>query len=223
MTVNIRSFLHNKKKAIKALYGEIFPLYIDYLRKELYDWNTVLDLGCGGDSPIQYCNVSFSVGVELFESYLQKTKKKVIHNQCIKADIRKIEFKPKSFDIVVALDVLEHLTKEEGSELIKKMEKWARKKIIVFTPNGFVWQDDYDYNPFQVHKSGWDVQEFDKLGFKVFGINGWKRLRGYSALIKYRPTILWNTISNLTQKITCRNPKFAFQLLVVKEIDGSKK
>ena len=205
--------------AYKKNFADDYP---KILKKKLYDCNTVLELGCGYNSPIQYCNVHFSVGVELFEPYLQESKKKAIHKQYIKADIRKIEFKPKSFDTVVALDVLEHLTTEEGLMLIKKMEKWSRKKIIIFTPNGYVWQDDYDNNPLQEHKSGWSAKELEKLGFKVFGINGWKKLRGYKASIKYKPTIIWGVISNLTQKVTYRHPKFAFQLFAVKQTGDRK-
>ncbi len=100
--------------------------------------------------------------------------------------------------------------------MIKKIEKWARKKIIIFTPNGLLWQDGYDNNSLQKHKSGWSVEELEKLGFRVYGINGWKKLRGYKASIKYKPTRLWSIISDLTQKITYKNPKFAFQLLAVK-------
>lgn len=208
-----------KNKVIKTLYNKLFPSWIKKLKKELSKGNTVLDLGCGCNSPIQYCDLPFSVGVELFEPYLQESKKKGIHNQYIKADIRKVELKPKSFDAVVLLDVLEHLKEEEGYELIKKMEKWARKKIIIFTSNGLVYQNGYDNNPLQEHKSGWSVE---KLGFKVYGINGWKKLRGYKASIKYKPTLLWHIISNLTQKITYYCPKFAFQLFAVKET-GDKK
>ena len=212
-----------KNKAIRPLYNKIFPsYYTDCLRKELSDCNTALDLGCGKNSPVQHCNVPFSVGVELFEHYLQESKKKGIHNQYIKADIRKIEFKPKSFDAVMALDVLEHLTTEEGYELVEKMEKWAMRKIIIFTPNGYVWQDDYDNNPLQEHKSGWSVEELERSGFKVFGMNGWKKLRGYKGSVKYKPTLLWSVISDLTQKITYWHPKFAFQLLAIKET-GDKK
>lgn len=208
-----------KNKAIITLYNKIYPSYkIYYLRKEISGCDTVLDLGCGKNSLVQYCNVPFSVGVELFEPYLQESKNKSIHNQCIKADIRKIEFKPKSFDAVVALDVLEHLTAEEGLALILKMEKWAKKKIIVFTPNGYVWQDGFDNNPLQEHKSGWGVEELERLGFKVFGVNGWKKLRGYKGSIRYKPTLLWGVISNLTQKLVYRYPKFAFQLLGVKQM-----
>jgi len=212
-----------KTQFIKNVYNKIFPSWIGYLKKELSDCSTVLDLGCGYNSPIQHCDVPFSLGVELFEPYLQESKAKGIHNQYIKADIRKIEFKPKSFDAILCSEVFEHLTKEEGYELVKRMEKWVRKKIIITTPNGYLWQDGYDNNPLQEHKSGWDVEELEKLGFKVFGMNGWKKLRGYKGSVKYKPALLWTTISNLTQKITYRYPKLAFQLFAVKEIDGGRK
>jgi SAM-dependent methyltransferase len=211
----IQAFLH-------PFSAKLFTPWTEYLKKELSDCNTVLDLGCGYNSPIQYCNVHYSVGVELFEPYLQESQKKHIHNEYIKADIRNIEFKPKSFDAVLCSEVLEHLTKEEGYELIKKMEKWAIKKIIITTPNEYLWQDGYDNNPMQEHKSGWSVEELENLGFKVFGMNGWKKLKGYKGLIKYKPTFLWQRISDLTQKITYRYPKYAFQLFAIKKLKKTK-
>ena len=220
MTNKKTYFQFVKKKAIKPLYIKLFPSWIDYLKKELSDCNTILDLGCGYNSSIQYCNVPFSVGVELFEPYLQESKKKGIHDEYIKADLTKIEFKPKSFDAILCSEVFEHLTKEEGYELVKRMEKWVRKKIIITTPNGYLWQDGYDNNPLQEHKSGWDVEELERLGFKVFGMNGWKKLREYKGSVKYKPTLLWSVISNLTQKITYRYPKLAFQLFAIKEINN---
>lgn len=204
------------------LYKKLFPSWINYLKRELSDCNTLLDLGCGYNSPIQYRDVPFSVGVELFEPYLQESKKKGIHNEYLKVDIITVEFKPKSFDAILCSEVLEHLTKEEGYKLVKKMQKWARKKIIITTPNGYLWQNSYDSNPLQEHKSGWSVEELEGLGFKVFGINGWKKLSGYKGLVKYKPIILWSVILNLTQKITYRHPKFAFQLLAIKQTDDKK-
>jgi cyclopropane fatty-acyl-phospholipid synthase-like methyltransferase len=126
------------KQIFKSIYRKIFFDVVHYLKKELSDCDSVLDLGCGSHSSIQCCNIPFSVGVELFEPYLMESKKKKIHNQYIKADIRKVEFEPKSFDAVVVLDVLEHLSKEDGYKLIEKMERWARQKVIIFTPNGYV-------------------------------------------------------------------------------------
>ncbi|MBA7656382.1 hypothetical protein ES703_64306 [subsurface metagenome] len=89
----------------------------------------MLDLGCGHHTPIQRCNIPFSVGVELFEPYLQDSKRRGIHSQYIKADVRRIEFKLKSFDAVIAVDVLEYLTKQEGAELLSKMGKAGKGGI----------------------------------------------------------------------------------------------
>lgn len=211
------------KGYMETLYSKLFPSWIKYLKKELFDCNTILDLGCGYNSSIQYCDVPFSCGVELFEQYLQKNKTKGILSQYIHGDIRKIEFKPNSFDAVMALDVIEHLTIDEGLILIKKMEKWAKKKIILLTPNGYLWQDGYDNNPLQEHKSGWSVENLEGIGFKVFGIYGLKNLRGYKMSLKYRPTLLWAVISDSTQKIVYHYPKLAALLFGVKEIRSNRR
>jgi len=201
------------------LYLRLFPNLTLSLGKALSGCNSVLDLGCGYFSQVHRFDIPFSVGVERFEPYLQESARKAVHSQYIKADIRKVEFKPKSFDAVMAVEVLEHVTKREGADLLAKMETWARKKVVVTTPNGFLYQDDYDDNPLQEHKSGWDTNELRRLGFGVYGLNGWKRLRGYKASIKYDPVFFWTRISDLSQKVTYRYPKSAFQLLAIKNID----
>jgi len=207
------------RRVLKPIYLTLFPDLPTTLKENLSGCNTVLDLGCGHSSPISRLGILFSVGVELFEPYLQKSREKHIHSEYVKADITRVEFKPKSFDAVIAIDLLEHLTKQEGAELLSKMESWATKKVVVFTTNGYVWQDGCDDNPLQEHRSGWSADELQKLGFKVFGINGWRRLRGYKSSIKYHPHLLWLVISDLTQKMTYRNPKLAFQLLGIKQIN----
>lgn len=201
-----------------ALYRKLFPSWVEYLQRELSGCDAVLDLGCGRSSPIQHCKVDFSVGVELFEPYLQESKDKGIHNEYINSDVREIEFEAKSFDAVVCLELLEHLTKEEGCELIEKMEGWARKKIVVTTPNGYLQQDSYDENLLQEHKSGWSIEELRQLGFKVYGMKGWRQLKGHRGKIKYRPLVVWEKISHLSQAITYYFPKLAFQLFAVKEL-----
>jgi len=206
---------------LRPLYNRIFPPWTNELKKELSDSRTVLDLGCGSHSPLQHSPVTYSVGVELFKPYLEESKRKGVHSEYILADIREVEFKPKSFDAAIAIEVLEHLTKQEGYELLKKMERWARKKIIITTPNGYLWQNGYDNNLLQEHKSGWSVEELEKLGFKVFGMNGWKKLRGYKGEMRYKPAFFWARVLYLTQKVTYRYPKLAFQLFAVKQIEKS--
>jgi hypothetical protein len=97
------------------------------------------------------------------------------------------------------------------------MEKWAKKKIIIFTPNGFLRQEECDGNILQIHKSGWTVKEFREFGFKVYGVNGLKFLRKEKAELKFKPVWLWSLISNLSQKVTFYLPELAFQLFAVKE------
>ncbi len=188
------------------------------LCRELRDCASVLDLGCGKSCMIQFCSVPYSVGIKLFEPYLQASKKKGIHNEYIKANITEVEFKENAFDAVMALEVLEHLTKNDGYNLLKKMEKWAKKKVIITTPNGYLYQDGYDDNPLQIHRSGWDIEDFKKLGYKVRGNSGIKILRGYTGRIMFNPQIFWRIVSYMTQIVTCHYPRSAFSLLCIKEV-----
>ncbi len=206
------------KNFIKPIYKKIFPDLVYYFKKEISGCESILDLGCGFHSVVQHCNLPLKVGVELFDPYIEESKKKGLHHQYIKEDVTKVDFKPKSFDAVIMIDVLEHLTKEDGQKMLKKMENWAKKKVIVFTPNGFVDQDEYDHNHLQNHISGWSVKELEGAGFKVCGIAGYKKLRGHLASIKYRPVIFWLMISGLTQVVTLHYPNLAFQLYAVKDI-----
>ena len=220
----LRLRLHSIIEVISPLYKRLFPDWKEHIEKALADCDTVLDLGCGYNSPLQYFNIPFSVGVELFYPYLQESMRRGIHSQYFQADIRRIEFKPKSFDAVVAVEVLEHLTAQEGAELLRKMELWASKKVVVTTLNGYLEQDTYENNRLQEYKSVWSVKELRELEFKVFGLRGWKRLRGYKAILKYEPAPFYEPslfgviISALTQKVTYYYPKLALQLLAVKRI-----
>lgn len=203
---------------VKLIYDKLFPKWKYYLRKELIGCNTILDVGCGKNSQIQYLNVYYSVGVDIFEPYLQESKEKKIHNKYIKTDITRIKFKSNSFDAVLCTEVIEHLTKEEGTELIKKMKKWARKKVIITTPNGYKLQGTTHNNIFQKHKCGWNTKELRKLGFKVYGRRGWKgfkNIKGNDGMIKYKPILLWIILLDLTEKITHNYPNQACNLLAI--------
>lgn len=188
----------NLEKWLRSLYRNIFLDRTAILKKALVDCKNVLDLGCGSDSPLQYCPISYAVGVDAYLSCLQESKKKRIHNEYIQGDIGKINFKLNSFDAVIALEVLEHLSKKDGYKLIRRAEGWARKKVIISTPNGYLFQDSHDGNPFQEHKSSWNPDDLKTLGYKVVGFHGWKKLRGYRSDVKYKPVFFWERISDLT-------------------------
>ena len=99
------------------------------------------------------------------------------------------------------------------------MEAVARRRVIVFTPNGFLPQDAFDGNPYQVHRSGWTVQEMRSRGYEVRGIHGWRPLRGERAAVRWPPRPFWGRLSLHTQRLFLERPHHAFQLLCTKDVD----
>ena len=158
--------------------------------------------------------------MDIYKPTIDVSKKKKIHSKYVVGSVLDADkhFKPKSFDSVVALDLIEHLTKKEGLILIKKMENIACKNIIIMTPNGFTNQNAYDKNPYQVHKSGWTAGEFKKLGFTVRGMRGLKSLRGDYASLKYQPWILWGIIATVSEYLLYFFPQYSYHLFAVKNI-----
>jgi 2-polyprenyl-3-methyl-5-hydroxy-6-metoxy-1,4-benzoquinol methylase len=191
-----------------------FPLQY-LLLCELMDATSVLDLGCGKQSMVPIIpSWIYTVGVELFEADYQDAVRKRRHHEYVCADILKVDFPEKSFDVVILLDVLEHLPKDAGREILWKMEKWARRKVIVFTPNGFLPQDDYNENPHMDHQSGWDAAELRELGFWVHGVRGFKWCYGKSGF--WGRLLAWT--GDLLQVVTYNRPEKAFHLFCVKEM-----
>jgi SAM-dependent methyltransferase len=206
--------------SLSRVYEKMFPSRVYYIAKALSDCESVLDLGCGtGDLMVGVTKEDFyAVGVDLFKPYLKVSKGKKSHDDLVMANIQKIEFKPKSFDAVMAVGVIEHLSKDKVALLIEKMKTWARKKVLLFTPNGFVIQKEYDKNPLQIHKSGWTMSELKTFGFEVYGMSGLSFLRGEEANVRFKPKIVWEIISELTQKISYRYPVVAFELLCIQTL-----
>lgn len=145
------------------------------IQKKMGKVKTILDVGCGNGSFMKIINKNGdykATGIDLYKPHIQTARRTKSFERLISADIRKIEFEEKSFDLVISSQVVEHLEKKEAKILIKKMEKIAKKKIIVATTNGYFPFDPIegkDDNPFQVHKCGWTVSEFKRMGYKVYG------------------------------------------------------
>jgi len=207
-------------------FGRLFHT-LDYcLKKELKDCESVLDLGCGPSSPIKYCkNIKHSVGVEVFEPYLEKSRSQKIHTEYIQKDLMELDFPENSFDAVIMIEVLEHLSEERGLEIIRRSIKWSKKKLIISSPNGFVNQKEVDGNPYQKHLSGWELSKMRELGFKSKGLAGLKYLRqevqndvmedDLLTSIRFKPKFFWFVVATLSQLFCYYLPKYAFELFSV--------
>jgi hypothetical protein len=192
----------------------------EILLREVDADSTLLDLGCGQDSLVRHLPDSVKrTGVDLYEPSIEISRKNKIHHDYAKINILEAldHFGPKSFDHVTAMDVIEHLDREEGETLINVMEGLARKKVLILTPNGFVPQSHPD-NPWQLHRSGWDTSDFSSRGYSVTGLHGWKALRGAMGNPIIKPEKLGNYISFLSEPIIHRNPKLSFHIFSVKDM-----
>ncbi len=184
----------------------------------LKDSSSVLDVGCGRCSllkDIKEAGMSIrSVGMDFYTPYVEKAREKGIHNDYVIHDIRKtFPFKDKEFGVAIAIEVIEHLKKEDSYNLLKEMERVAQNCVIITTPNGFLeGVPGAEDNPEESHLSGWTAKELRKLGFNVYGSNGLKFLRGNAGEIKLRPKKLFKIISAASRPFTYRFPSLAFQL-----------
>lgn len=141
-----------------------------------YDWDnvkTVLDVGCGVSFKSKYISANIHVGVDIYEEYFKHIEAPIPY-VVIKYDIRKLKdiFMPKSFDLVIALDVIEHLNKEDAVSVIDQCEVIAKDAVILETPSGFVPQNidilGYGGHKYQTHYSAWDQDELQILGYTTF-------------------------------------------------------
>lgn len=222
--------LINKLHKSKIL-GTMFHT-LDYcLTKELKDCETVLDLGCGPSSPLQHCkNIKYSVGVETFKPYIEESKRGKIHTEYIDKRIELVDFPNNSFDAVIMIEVLEHLPIDIGLNILRKAEIWAKKKIIVSTPNGYFPMDNVDGNIYQKHLSGWSQIDLQKLGFTSYGVSGakfmYQKQNSVHSLyqtdatfsnVRFKPQKLFYLINGFLQIFVYYMPKFSFGLFAVKE------
>lgn len=208
-------------KIYRNLYTKIIRDPVAELDVQTRDCNTLLDIGCGTSSPVQFCSKRiYKVGVDAYIPAIKESKKKKIHNKYYHINVNDLRktFKEKSFDCVIAYDLIEHLSKKDGKKLIMEMERIAKKKVIIFTPNGFLEQGPEFGNKFQIHLSGWSSKEMSKRGYRIIGMNGHKALRGKMTVIRYKPKFFWYIISEFSQIFVRYIPNKAFQILCVKNM-----
>lgn len=207
------------------LFKECFPniplmFYVLEIKRSLRNCKTLLDVGCGPSSPIRFLDKGKKVGVDIHSPSIKEAKVKGTHDEFYQLDLREIgkQFGQKEFDCCVALDVIEHFSKKDGYRLIAEMEKIALKKVLIFTPNGFLPQQG-ESTDFQEHLSGWSADEMRELGYTVRGIFGHKWFRGERHRLRLRPRILWGIISLMTDYLYTRiTPESATALLCIKII-----
>jgi hypothetical protein len=183
----------------------------------LRDSNRILELGpgpCGWSwrrllgSP----RLASGVALERYSGYVARARAGSCWGSQVLGTATRLPFRDGAFDASVALDVVEHLEKPEGFRMLGEMKRVSKRRVVVMTPNGFLPQEG-DENPWQRHRSGWTVDEFRALGFRVKGVRGPKFLRGEKARPRLRPAWLGVGLSLALSGPASWTPSRSFQLL----------
>lgn len=191
------------------------------LRKALLGCESVLDIGCGASMTMRNLGVPKPVGAEGYGPSVEKARANKTHDEIVQCDVSQLSthFKPSQFDACVALDVIEHLKKPDGLTLMEDMERIAKKRVVFFTPSGFLAQGHTDSDDLQVHLSGWEPAEMEKYGYKVFGLLGPKSWRGEYHSLKKKPAAFWGIASLVAQTTWSKShPESAAAILCVKDL-----
>jgi tellurite methyltransferase len=109
--------------------GTVLPVVKDAMK--YVSSGEALDLGAGnGRNTLFLVSQSFKVtSVDTSEEGLNILKERVQEREKLEtvlSDVRKFET-DKKYDLVLAIGLLHFLSKREGSDLIKKIQKWTKK------------------------------------------------------------------------------------------------
>jgi hypothetical protein len=140
----------------------------------LHSVDVVLDLG-PGINPQSFVRANLYIWCEPCPEYVEFLQK---HNNgspnvvILKATAQEVVpmMPDRSVDTILLIDVLEHLDRESGQQLLNHCIRLARKQIVVFTPMGFLPQEYEEGSSdswgmsgakWQMHRSGWMPEDFD--------------------------------------------------------------
>lgn len=146
----------------------------------------VLDLGCGEGFNIGYLlqknpNIKFT-GVDQNKEQLDQLKNLFPEIETYQADIANLNSLPKKFDLVMALEVLEHL--EDPDQALLLMKRLTNHFVLISVP----WEPSFRLSNFFRGKN------VTKLGDDPEHINHWTKNQ-ITKLVKKHFTIIETSIS----------------------------
>lgn len=203
--------------------------YMKLLRDFVGDARTILDLGCEDGRLLTLLSEGKNwqvTGVDIFQKNVRSAAKKKIYVNAIKGDAvqvaRKLVGQRKKFDVVFCSQVIEHVDRQKGEQLLNLVDQLAKKRVIIGTPRGFMEQPEVFLgdNPHQRHKSGWTEDDFRKRGYKVYGIGFgpvWSE-EGLGRTYSKPLSIVASMISYLFSPVVYYFPFLAAGILCTKEI-----
>jgi SAM-dependent methyltransferase len=129
-----------------------------YLKEQTYSFFTsnyskdksVLDLGCGHGFYKKLLGEYFTGpwhAVEIWKPYIDKYKLEELYDQVFNENLLDFEFE--YYDIIIMGDVLEHLSRSDGANIIKKLKDKCEELFVVVPYN--LPQETVNDNVFETH------------------------------------------------------------------------
>ena len=126
-------------------YGFLSREYTDIYHGNHFEWKTIID------------------GIEGFEKYITKLQR-IIYDNIYMGDATKIIRTLGMYDLILSIDMLEHVEKDLGVVLLQDIMNHS-KHAIISLPMYPSKQDVGKYrNKFGPHRSVWTEKELDKFG-----------------------------------------------------------
>lgn len=72
-----------------------------------------------------------------------------------------------SYELVLAIDILEHFDKNQGIRFLKECRRVCSGSALISTPKTFI-EQDVPANPFENHRSVWNDDDLKRCGFDTF-------------------------------------------------------
>lgn len=179
---------------------------------------TIVDCGCGKGiwgyliRSTRSLDNSHLVGIDIDKEYLKFCSKHKVYDRLIRADIKKLPLKDGSVDILICSEVIEHLSKKDGIKFLREIDRVGSRggRAIITTPNMKL--DTFITLGKDSHSSRWNVSDFKKMGYKVYGMG----IRVSPSFAKwYSPLIL--AIGYVLSPLSYKIPQIAGFLIAVKD------
>ncbi|OQW94439.1 MAG: hypothetical protein BWK79_05945 [Beggiatoa sp. IS2] len=119
---------------------------------------------CGQQRPKQEWQVRID-GIEGCAVYLTPVHD-YCYNHIIIGDALKIlpTLPTHNYELILAIDIIEHLTPADGLIFLSQMKRITRKAVLVSTPKEFIPQE-VAANPYENHRSLWSMDDLLTQGF----------------------------------------------------------
>jgi len=166
----------------------------------------ILDVGCGTGGNLTLFN-GFVVGLDISPQALEMARKRKPDAVLCRGEAENLPFKDESFDLVLALDLLEHLPDDiKGLSEMYRVLKVGGNALITVPAYKFLWSEhDEALHHFRRYSKGELKGKMEKVGFQI-------KFLSHAIVLPFFPIALFRLLQRFTRRAN-RKPKTSLIIL----------